>query len=324
MKGYFCKHNNPPQDGCPPGYVTLRQTVSVKVILFRKMFLHVLGIGIILSMPLSAIAQDFTQTIKQSASFNNPGAEDNKLNIYNIYGSVTVEGYEGEEIQITAYQKITGTEQEIELAKEELALRADQEGNSVYIYLDAPFITLDRKDDRIRYNMNRWDEDYKFLFDITVRVPKNTQIYASTINRGSVIIENTTRQVSASNVNGKIELRNISGATKAKTVNGDISATYAASPDSDSHYQTINGTIEVNYPKNLSADIRFKSMHGDLYTNFSNTKRLPAQVSKDFTAKSGKTTYRLDQYAPLRIGSGGPTYSFEVLNGDVYVKEIKS
>ena len=299
-------------------------TLSSKASGYSRMALRLITIIAILILPLAASAQDYTQTIKRSAVFENAGANDNKLSICNIHGSVSVEGYKGEEILITATRQINGNVQEVELAKEELSLRVEQEGKLVLIYIDAPFITLSRKDDRIRYRMDSWDDDYKFLFEITVRVPKHTQIYASTINRGSVVIENTTQQVSASNVNGRIELRNISGATKAHTVNGDITATYSDSPDADSEYQTVNGTIEVKYPKTLSADIRFKSMHGDLYTDFSNTKRLRAQVSKDINSKRGKTTYRLDRFTPIRIGAGGPTYSFEVLNGNVYVKQIKS
>jgi len=277
-----------------------------------------------LLMPLIASAQDYSGTIEQSATFENASAAENKLSVYNVHGSVTVQGYEGEEIRITAIEEINGSGREVELAKEELSLRVEQEGSLVLIYLDAPFITINRKGDRIQYRMDRRDNDYDFLFDITVRVPKNTQIYASTINRGTVTVENTNREVSASNVNGQIQLSNISGATKAHTVNGNITATYSASPEADSNYQTINGTIEVNYPESLSADIRFKSMHGELYTDFSNTQRLKVQVNKDVSSKRGKTTYRLDRFAPIRIGAGGPTYSFEVLNGDVYVKQIKS
>ena len=277
-----------------------------------------------LLMPLIASAQDYSRTIERSATFENASAAGNKLSVYNVHGSVTVQGYEGEEIRITAIEEINGSGREVELAKEELSLRVEQEGSLVLIYLDAPFITINRKGDRIQYRMDRRDNDYDFLFDITVRVPKNTQIYASTINRGTVTVENTNREVSASNVNGQIQLSNISGATKAHTVNGNITATYSASPGADSNYQTINGTIEVNYPESLSADIRFKSMHGELYTDFSNTQRLKVQVNKDVSSKRGKTTYRLDRFAPIRIGAGGPTYSFEVLNGDVYVKQIKS
>lgn len=290
----------------------------------RGMLVKGLALILLLIVPTLLSAQDFTQTINRTAQFENPGNAENELRVYNINGSVTVEGYDGDAIQIAAIKEIDGTSREVEQAKEELSLRVEQEADLVLIYLDAPFITLTRKDDRISYRMDRWDNDYQFLLDITIRVPRNTHIYAATINRGMVTVENTTRNVSASNVNGELQLSNISGPTKARTVNGDITAIYSGSPDEDSEYHTINGTIEVSYPEDLSADIRFESMHGDLYTDFQNIERLQAQVKKDTRSKGGKTTYRLDRFTPIRIGKGGPNFSFEVLNGDVFIKRIKS
>lgn len=294
---------------------------------FREMYIRALFLVLFLSSSALIYAQDFSQTINRSAQFENPNSPENELRVYNINGSVTVEGYTGSEIQISAIQEIDGTAREVGLAKEELSFRIEQEGNLVLIYIDAPFITLKRKGDRIHYQINRWngwDNDYEFLFDITVRVPEKTHVYASTINQGKVTIENTRLSVKASNVNGELQLTDISGPTRAHTVNGDITATYSQSPDEDSDYQTVNGTIEVNYPDDLSADIQFKSLHGDLYTDFQNIERLQAQVKRDTKTRRGKTTYRLDRFAPIRIGEGGPTFSFEVLNGDVYVKRIKS
>lgn len=279
---------------------------------------------LLFSVPVISSAQDFTQTIERKARFANLGNEDNELRVYNICGSVTIKGYEGEDIELTVVQEIDGTPQEVELGKEELSLQVKEEGSLILVYIDAPFISLKRKGDRIHYRMDRWEDDYEFLYDITIRVPTRSHIYASTINRGTVTVENTTRSITARNVNGKVILQQISGPTNAHTVNGDITARYAQSPDRNSEYETVNGTIEVNYPKDLSADIRFKSMHGELYTDFQNVERLQARVTTDTRKNRGETTYRLDRFAPLRIGNGGPIFNFEVLNGDVYIKQIKS
>lgn len=283
---------------------------------------------ILLLLPLYLSAQEFSQTINRSAAFKNQNDPNNELRIYNVNGSVTVEGYEGSEIKITALQEVKGSTEEVELAKDELSLRVQEEGDLVLVYIDAPFITLKRKSDRFHYQIDRWDnwgkEDYRFLFDITVMVPEETHIHASTINKGMVTIRNTNQRVHASNVNGEVMLKDISGPTDAHTVNGDITATYLKSPDKDSEYQTVNGTIKVNYPEDLSADVKFKSMHGDLYTDFKNIERLQAQVEKNTRIKGSRTTYRLDRFAPIRIGNGGPVFNFEVLNGDVYVQRIKS
>jgi len=280
---------------------------------------------LIFVLTLSVNGQDYSENIQRTARFERPNATDNTLRIHNIHGSVTVEGYDGDEIRIEAEKEVSSTfEDDIERAKKELNLEVEQEGNRIYIYIDAPFIDVRRRNGRINYRIDRWDDDYDFLFDIIVKVPKNTHLHASTINRGRIVIDGTLGDISASNVNGEVVLKDIAGQTRAHTVNGDITASYLNSPTQDSEYETVNGTIEVNYPDDLSADIYFKSLHGDLYTDFSNLRRLKTQVKAEQRGNNGGITYRIDKFAPVRIGNGGPEFRFEVLNGDVYVKRIKS
>ena len=278
---------------------------------------------LLLFIPHFLGAQDYSQTINRTAVFDSQSSS-NTLKVYNINGSVSVKGYDGNEIQITAEQHIDGSSREVARAKNELEFIVEKDGDIIYVYVDAPFIDLKKDDERFSYRIDRWDDDYEFLHDITINVPRNTHIHASTINRGSVRIENTLQTISASNINGKVRLYGIHGKTRARTVNGDITVEYAKSPEADSDYKTVNGEINVSYPTDLSADIRFKSLHGDLYTDFENIERLKAQVKEDKRRKHGGITYRIDRFSPIRIGNGGPTFNFEVLNGDVYIKKIKS
>lgn len=279
-----------------------------------------------LTLTTTASAQTFSETKQQTTRFQNVSSPDNELYLHNINGNVTVEGYDGDDVQILYEKEIEAdTQRDLERAKEELEFVVEEEGDRILIYLDAPFIHVEKRNGHINYNMHRWDDDYNFTFDITVRVPRNTNLDVSTINGGKLLVENTRgKWLDASNVNGRVELLNVTGVTDANTVNGDITASYSQSPNENSSYQTINGTIEVLYPDNLSADITFKSMHGDLYTDFENVQRLEARVESNTDSKRGKTTYRIDKFAPLRIGEGGPKFSFEVLNGSVYIKRNRS
>ena len=275
--------------------------------------------------PTVLLGQNFSDTIERTLRFNQPNNPLNRLSVYNIQGNVTVEGYDGTEIKITAHREIEGSEQEIEQALGELEFVAERDGNTAYIYIDAPFITFQKNGgDHFNYNIDTRENDYEFLHNITIQVPKDVYVSASTINKGTVSVRNTTRKVTASNVNGKVELQNIAGATEAQTVNGDITIDYAQSPRENSEYKTVNGTIEVNYPKDLSADIRFKSMHGELYTDFKNIKRLNTTVETNKKQSNGSVKYKVDRFAPIRIGDGGPVFNFEVLNGNVYIKQIQS
>lgn len=282
-------------------------------------------LGLLFSFSTQLDAQNHQQKIERQVQFADPGSSANYLKIFNINGNVTVEGYAGNEIMVEAEMEIESEyESEIEVSREELEFRVVEEDDLVLIYIDAPFIEIKRRGDKINYRIDRWDDNYEFLFDISVRVPRNTHIHASTINRGMVTIRHTAGEVSASNINGEITLEQITGKTKARTVNGDITARYHESPEQDSDYHTVNGTIEVNYPIDLSADIRFESLHGELYTDFENIKRLQSQVQSDRKQRNGRTRYRVDKNSPIRIGQGGPKFSFKVLNGNVYIKKIQS
>lgn len=293
---------------------------------FGRIFSRISPIGIslllVLCLPGLLTGQDFTETITKTLRFADSDNPANILLVRNIHGSVSVVGYDGEEVQVEARRLITGTAEEIRRAREELKLVIEPTGDQIRIYPDAPFIMVEKRKGGLRFNMNRPDDSYNFDHDITIRMPRNTKVDVSTINRGEVRVENSRRSVSAANVNGKITLKNITGTTSARTVNGDITIRYAECPDGPSEYKTVNGTIHVHYPRDLSADITFKSLSGALYTDFPQVKRLEARVEKQTETANGRVIYKVSRKSPLRIGSGGPTHRFQVLNGDVYIRQI--
>lgn len=278
-------------------------------------------ISLILFHPSAATAQDFTQTINKTAEFTNPSDAGNKFIIKNINGSVTIEAYEGNTIELSVKEVIRGSSSEVEQGKQELEYKIERRGNLIFAYLDAPFINVDFEDGEINFCMNRRDEDYQFTHDVHVRVPRDILLEGSTINKGTLSISGNFKEIEAHNVNGDVDLEHIISKMDAHTVNGDITIRYDRAPSQDSEYHTINGTIEVYMPDNLSADVYFKSMHGDLYTDFDNVQRLTPQVNKESDSHGSAITYRVDKFSPLRIGYGGTKLHFQVLNGDVYIRK---
>ncbi len=308
-----CLGHNPIQKG--------ERFVPISPGRIRGMFAGVIFLTVFLLQPLTLFAQNYSTTIHKTARFQNASNAENELQVYNINGSVTVEGYDGNTIQITSKEQIKGSNKEVQRGKSELHFTVKQLGNKVLVYIDAPFVCLKHYNDHYSYKIHRNNDGskYHFLFDIHIRVPKQAYIRASTINGKTVSINNTKREVIAYNVNGSIKLTHISGKTEARTINGSITAKYDKSPAGDSKYKTVNGDITAYYPADLSADIRFKSLHGGLYTNFDDIKRLKAQVHTG--SKNGKKMYRIGKDTPIQIGKGGPMYRFKVLNGDVTIKK---
>lgn len=288
----------------------------------RGMTIGLLVVFLFLFQPLKTSAQDFTRTITKSARFASSSDAGNSFTLKNINGSVTIEAYDGDTIELTVDEQINGSSSEIARAKRELEYKLERRGNTILAYLDAPFITIKTRDDgEFHYCINRNDTDYQFIHDVHVKVPRGILLDASTINKGSLTISGSFKEVEANNVNGALDLSHLTSRTNAHTVNGDITAKYDRPPNKNSSYQTVNGTIKVFMPQELSADVYFKSMHGDLFTDFQNLERLKPEVQKSTHSDHSKVTYKVEEFMPIRIGRGGPKLHFQVLNGDVYIRK---
>ena len=110
------------------------------------------------------------------------------------------------------------------------------------------------------------------------------------------------------------------GAGSVATVNGTIDAAFDRAPEEGVSFKTVNGEIDVAFPQDLSADLRLKTMHGDLYTDF-DTERVNAEPAGQRTRNGGGFVMRMERSPTLRVGSGGPSHSFETLNGDIYIRK---
>ncbi|MBH8557376.1 DUF4097 family beta strand repeat-containing protein [Hymenobacter negativus] len=258
------------------------------------------------------ISKEFTLTADAGRS---------TLALYNISGSVTVQGYAGNKVLVEATKTITADDAKtLEIGRAEAQLGFTQRGDSVVVFLTGPYDSRPHNNDRRSWNHK--DIDYRYDFDFVVKVPYQLNLHVSTINHGDVKVQDVTGPLHVFNVNGPITLTNVKGSTEARTVNGNVDASYAANPPGASSYHTINGQIRVKYPASFAADMHFKSMHGEFYTDFPNAEILPVQVTKNREGHGGGTVYKLTKDTAVRIGKGGPDLHFETLNGDVTVTKL--
>jgi hypothetical protein len=294
-------------------------------------------ISVMMFMEISAriYAQDtqksvFENTTTKRFTFAKQG-NTNVLVIDNLNGNVDVGGSAENEVVIEIKQKISAkNEAKLAIGKQESTVQFEQSGDSIIAY-----VPRSGKDcckdaekgwsrERFFYQWN--DNDYESRQDFKVSVPKNTNLYLRTVNKGDIKVANIDGQLMVSNINGGIILDKIAGITSATTVNGKVTVTYTANPPQDSEYKTLNGTITVNYQENLSADLTFKSMHGEFYTDFKVAEYLNSIVEKREDSSGdneNKKKYKISSRPAIRIGKGGAKHSFESLNGDIYVKKIK-
>lgn len=261
---------------------------------------------------------EFKEHVRKEFSLTQ-SASAHVLAIYNINGSIKVEGYNGDKVLIEIDKTITGKTNEIlDKGKQEFKLNFDQKADSITAYIAEPF---DSRPNRGRRNWDGPKIEYDFELDFTVKVPFAMNLHVSTVNGGDVDVKDVTGSLDVNNVNGAITIVNAKGAAIARTVNGNVIANYVTLPPGESDFKTLNGDIKISYPPTFSADCQFKSFNGEFYTDFPNTESLPVKVVKNEENKPNKTVYKLSTETRIRIGKGGPTYKFETFNGNIYIKK---
>lgn len=280
----------------------------------KKLWIPVLaGAGLCFAQ-ISASAQEFKQHISKQFTL-----QSGVVAIYNVYGSINVEGYSGDKVIMEIDETISGRSQEIvNQGKNEVKLAFDQKPDSVIAYIEKPY---NSKPHHSWHDGDDTEVKYKIGLEFKVKVPFNTNLRVSTINDGHIVVKDVYGALNLNNINGPIDIINAKGATDAHTINGAVTANYLKVPAEASSYKTINGEVKVTYPAALSADMEFKSMNGQFYTDFPNAEVMPSKVITTQSKNSKGTTFKLSKNSDVRIGAGGKLFKFETLNGDIYIKK---
>lgn len=284
----------------------------------KKLAIPVLaGLGIVCAFITAD--QEFSETINREFTLQKDGSE-STLVIWNVFGSIKVEGYAGDKVLCSVKKTISGdTSREIEKGKTEVKLEFVQNADSIIAYTTEPFDSRPRTSNNIGNNR---DIDYEYRLDFTIKVPSDMHLDISTVLSGDIEVDNVEGSLDVGHVNGAITMENVKGVTTVNTVNGDIDIRYASNPPGESSYHTINGDIHVLFMPDLSADMQFKSMMGEFYTDFPEAKLLPSVVKKSHAENENNgTVYKIEKVTSIRFGKGGQLFRFETLNGNVYIKK---
>jgi hypothetical protein len=274
---------------------------------------------LLILMSALAAAYGFDEEAKETIRKNFPAAA--HLEVDNVHGFVHVSGYNGSEIQMVAEKRIVAESKErLEVAQREVKLDISQSGDTLTVYVDGPF----RCNCGDRTGSDHWGginenrhRGYRVIFDFEIKVPAATIVRLGTVNEGDIRLENTTGDFDLNNVNHPIEAREVAGSGQIHTVNGGITALFIRNPKGNCSFRTVNGTIEASFRPGLNADVRVKTFNGRAYTDY-DVAALP-RVASAGERRDGKFIYRSDDFTGMRIGSGGPEFKFNTLNGSIRI-----
>jgi hypothetical protein len=221
----------------------------------------------------SASAQDFKKSYDIGAG--------GRIVVTNMSGDVTVTGYDGREVLVTATKKGPDADK--------LEVEDNSSANEIEISAKYP-------------DHCRCDASIDFL----VQVPAGTRFDFSKISSmsGDVRVNGVTGEVHATSMSGDVHVGDIAGTVEATAMSGDVDVEIARlEGDGDLTFTSMSGDVDVRLPADAGADVSIRTTSGGIETDFP----LEVHVEK----------YGSGQWAKGRIGDGSRRLKLESMSGDV-------
>ena len=104
---------------------------------------------------------------------------------------------------------------------------------------------------------------------LEIRVPLRTNLELSSVNGGTITVENVEGELEIENVNGAVVLTNVAGSVVANSQNGGVTATLSrVTADKPMAFSSFNGKVDVTMPASIKANLKMRSDNGDIFTDF--------------------------------------------------------
>ena len=269
----------------------------------------VLGVIVLLaSMPLAARQQADADRVSVPLSDpSRPGVIDISL----VHGSITVRGTNRKDVAVVARTETDRPSRRydpdatgLRRIPQTAGYRITEEGNRIKLSSDSP---------------NRG-----ITFEI--EAPSRTNLKLSTVNGGTILVENVEGDIEVSNVNGSVTLNNVAGSVVAGTTNGSVRASLTSVASAkEMAFTSLNGTVDVTLPPTTKANLRLRSDHCDVYSDFDVQLAPAASTPTVEDSRSSNGRYRINRNRSIvgTINGGGPEFELRTFNSNVYVRKGK-
>lgn len=217
----------------------------------------------------------------------------------NVNGSINVEGWDRDRIEIAADVRIKApSKSEAKKIFERIEFEVEESRDRVSVRALLPkrrfFSFLGFGDSRTAIKIT-----------YTVKVPYTTDLKLESVN-GGISVEDVGGEFYLKTVNGHIDSRLLGGEGEIMTVNGGIECVLEEFPEDGRLYiKTVNGGVDLEIPGDTGAELDVKTLNGRARTDFDLShvkKKKRNRIQGDIGDGNGEITVRTTN-GGVRIGA---------------------
>jgi len=211
-----------------------------------------------------------------------PLSEGGSFLLENVNGSVQVEGWDKDEVEVRAVKTAASDPRDLE----RVTIEVDSEPDHVTVHTRYPK-----------------GEGVEVAVEYHIHVPYRVLLGSIETVNGSVIVRGVEGAGELRSVNGNVEVLDSSGRFSAKTTNGNLRLELHHLLDGGPmNIETVNGSVVLGLPSDARANLRVLDMNGDFYSELPMTSTAGSPAARAFRA---------------RLGSGGGDISVRTVNGGI-------
>jgi hypothetical protein len=201
----------------------------------------------------------------------------------NVNGSVQVEGWARDEVEVTAVKTSRNDAQDLE----RVLIEVESQPGKVSVHTRYP--KGDGGEVAVEYH---------------VHVPYRVLLGSVGTVNGSVLVRGVEGGGALKSVNGNVEVLNSSGRFSAKTTNGDLhlELRHLLDEGGPMNIETVNGSVVLGLPSDARANLKVLSMNGEFTSDLPMTSTASNPAARAFRAK---------------LGAGGGEISVRTVNGGI-------
>lgn len=239
---------------------------------------------LVLAMAVTSVSAKVSETINQVYDTNGHP----RLSLKNVNGSLVIEGWDKNRIEVVAVKMARNKE-----ILDELKVKSEMNNNHLQIEVKYDFDDDDYDDG------NNYAE-----VEFTIKVPRGTEVDEVALVNGDVDISKVDGDADVASVNGDVTGQTLGGHVSLTTVNGGVELV-ANSAVKSITMNSVNGNVRLTLPRKFDASIDAGTVHGDII--------VAEGIDVDMTKFSG-TSMR------GTIGKGTLKVNLSTVNGSIKIK----
>ncbi|MBI4466167.1 MAG: hypothetical protein HY656_01900 [Acidobacteria bacterium] len=218
---------------------------------------------------------------QQMWTANYPLASGGQVEVINIQGSISVEGWDRAEVELTVLK--TGVQ---ELGQSDVSIAVEPRPNALRVRT----VYLPGAESSIQV-------DYR------LRVPRQVVLEALHTVNGDIVVRDVEGAVEAHTLNGDIEETGVAGSLVARTLNGDVRVSLRRLPEPGGRVQleSVNGDLTLRLPADAAADLELSTVAG----------RIESPLLVETRSPGSDTRLR------TRLGRGGIPILMRTIRGSI-------